>query len=154
MRTSKASEVFNLLKGNWNFTRTIPGAGVAKGRANFIASNMDNDSSLIYREEGKFEYGGSTVPVYREYMYQLAGVDLSVYFFNNGKQGDLFHTLKFDEDKESSEIWQATAFHPCGQDTYDTKYIFYTNDKEFEIQHVVKGPNKDYVSKTTFERSF
>ena len=153
MRTSR---IFNQLEGNWVFTRIIHGPEIraqVTGNAKFIRDSIDNNPSLFYREEGELTTNNLTTPIYKEYLYLLSKTNISVYFSNNKEQGNLYHTLEFQDAEKNIETWKATAFHLCGQDSYNTEYIFQNKEEKFKIIHTVKGPNKNYTSDTTFERS-
>ena len=80
---------------------------------------------------------------------------LTVYFVNEKSQlGSLFHTIHFQPRENSSTGWLANGEHLCSQDHYSTSYFFALNGvnlSEFEITYTVKGPAKDYVSKTVFQ---
>lgn len=153
MHTTK---IFDLLKGNWYFTRTIKGkpwSGRIIGEASFTAGDTGKNLSLLYRENGELITDNLTLQVYKEYIYIYKDSKIEIYFYHNGKQGDLFHIIKFEDTKESAYPWQAKASHLCGSDNYDTKYIFHNNKEKFEIKHTVKGVRKDYISNTVFKRS-
>lgn len=64
--------------------------------------------------------------------------------------------MKSDDGKVSGGGgWVARAYHPCGKDHYQAKYRFAFAGlylKEMEIEFVVTGPNKDYISTTTLRR--
>ncbi|WP_053332597.1 DUF6314 family protein [Candidatus Jidaibacter acanthamoebae] len=153
MHTTK---IFDLLKGNWYFTRVIvgtPWSGRVIGEASFTAGNTGKNLSLLYREDGELITDNLTLQVYKEYIYLYKDSVLEIYFYHNGKQGDLFHIIKFERIRKTIEKWQAMASHICGSDNYDTKYIFHNNKETFEIKHTVKGVKKDYISNTVFKRS-
>lgn len=144
------SEIFSLLEGKWHFNRTIPSMGRVVGQARFAADRIDAQPVLWYREKGKLDYQGASFAASREYLYLFSATGLAVYFVTAGQQGGLFHFLTFSNSPEFSGIWQASAHHLCGQDTYTTHYLFDCQADTFEIRHIVNGPRKNYVSTTVF----
>ena len=72
-------------------------------------------------------------------MFQL---DFTGGAFNNETEG------------QSNCTARATGSHLCGRDMYEVTYDLYGDGecKSFDCKYVVKGPAKDYVSSTRFER--
>lgn len=82
---------------------------------------------------------------------------ISIYFVkSDGETEDyLYNTLGILEDGEDGTV-TARAEHPCGEDFYVSDYSFCVDGEggleRFEVVHVVKGPAKDYVSRTVHVR--
>ncbi len=123
----------NFFIGNWRFKRTISNPEiVVMGQAVF-----DQDGYM--RETGNYRLCDLNQDCYQSYFYQIDQ--------NN------FYILK--SNKEILHIFDLLDFpnfhhtHQCGKDYYscDFKVI---SDALFEISYIVKGPKKDYTSKTLY----
>ena len=60
-----------------------------------------------------------------------------------------------DEDVKADGRWTAIGDHLCIKDNYSAKYEFEVGKgevKRWVLRNDVKGPAKDYVSETRFER--
>jgi hypothetical protein len=154
-----AGAVFRSLhESKWTFERTItgkPSDGVAHGRAQF---NFSQAQELLYNEQGKLILP-SQIPldITQKYIY-IYDEDkdlMTVYFVDNqNKRGSLFHTISFQSKHSSQNGWIANGEHLCSQDYYSVSYLFVFNAinlSHFQITYSVKGPTKDYVSKTMFQ---
>ena len=88
------------------------------------------------------------------YAYDKCQDLLSVYFVDEKNQRSaLFHTIHFQSKQPSASGWMANGDHLCDQDHYSASYLFVFNGLDlvlFEITYHVKGPAKDYLSKTIF----
>ena len=57
-----------------------------------------------------------------------------------------------------SSALKSTTEHPCEDDFYTSTYMFYLSRspistlEKFEVKHEVKGPAKDYISRTSYTR--
>lgn len=153
-----ADAIFRAFHENkWTFKRILtgkPSDGTAHGQAQFSFSNPEE---LLYKEQGKLILS-SNIPLDITqkylYVYDKSQDNLTVYFVDEKNQrGSIFHTINF-QSKQSSDIgWIATGEHLCSQDHYSAHYLFVFNGinlSRFEITYTVKGPTKDYVSKTIF----
>jgi len=144
-------------ESKWTFERTLtgkPSDGIVHGQAQFHFSNQEE---LLYKEQGKLILS-SQIPldITQKYIYSYDKSKdlLTVYFVDeNNKRTSLFHTIHF-QPRQSSQIgWTANGEHLCNQDYYSVYYLFVFNGinlSRFEITYTVKGPMKDYVSKTIF----
>ena len=147
---SKAQHFFALLKGHWDFYRTLTKHGTAEGVASFKELNTFN---LYYKEEGIWIKPNQTQhQVYRDYIYCYdPGRDkITAYFTDNHKPAALFHELIFTTPW-ADPCLIAEGYHQCKNDHYKAQYIVKDND-QFCLSYIVKGLNKNYVSETTFHR--
>jgi len=142
-----AEKIFFSLEGKWGFTRSTNGFGNMKGHA-FFSPLSGSIPSFSYREEGIFEtsYGGDLL-FYREYLYLLHEGKIDIYFAIHQKKQGLFHTLAFSPHGNSC----SASVHLCGKDLYTPTYTFLDEDN-FTLEHKVKGPQKDLVIQTLFQR--
>jgi hypothetical protein len=154
-----AGAVFRSLhESKWTFDRTLngkPADGNAHGQAEF---KFSQDQELLYKEQGKLILS-SQIPldITQKYIYTYdEDKDLiTVYFVDdNNKRASFFHTISFQPKQSSQNGWIANGKHLCNQDNYSVSYLFRFNGinlSHFEITYEVKGPNKDYISKTIFQ---
>ena len=167
---------FRALQGNWNIERQIKSAistfpsGTFSGTASFQPrvptpdkTGKHFDLEYIYVESGTFTTStGYTMTASRRYVYRYSEAEdtLSIWFVkpeNNLEVDYLFHNLDFVKPEEARKTGAliAKADHLCVEDMYWTEYRLPMKGialREFEIKHTVKGPDKDYVATTRYER--
>ncbi|CAF4122176.1 unnamed protein product [Rotaria sordida] len=154
-----AGAVFRSLhESKWTFERTLkgkPSDGIVHGQAQF---NFSQQNELIYKEQGKLILSSQEIlDITQKYIYIYdENKDLiTVYFVdNNDKCSSIFHTISFQSKQSSNIGWIAYGEHLCNQDHYFISYLFIFNGinlSQFEITYTVKGPAKDYISKTIFQ---
>lgn len=149
-----AYNIFNNLSGTWLITRILQSKkpGLPSGKVTgFAKFNPLDKNTLHYVEQGKFETEqNESFEVKREniYSYEEGSDSISKYNSENGKKGSLLFKLTTNESK-------AEGVHLCGNDRYEVFFHFVgaENFKEFSLTYEVTGPEKDYTSKTIFERS-
>ncbi|CAF3828287.1 unnamed protein product [Adineta steineri] len=153
-----AGAIFRALhESKWSFERILtgkPADGTVHGQAEF---HYSQHHELLYKEQGKLILS-SQIPldITQKYIYVYdEDKDLmTVYFVDDkNKRGSLFHTIHFQS--ASNDGWIASGEHLCSQDHYSVSYLFRLNGinlTKFEITYTVKGPAKDYISKTIFQR--
>lgn len=143
-------QLFSALKGDWLLKRFIRGKGKMEGTAHFKITN-NNHSLLHYSEEGKFTtVAGISLHATREYFYSYNKNIISVFFVENNQVGELFHTLEFKQKKLDFPL-KANALHLCCNDLYSATYEFINYD-QFNLSYVVKGPHKNYMMNTLYQR--
>lgn len=136
--------VFGLLEGAWDLDRLIEGKATMLGTARFTRLDA---GSLKYREEGRIHLpDGQSFDGHREYVFEGIADGFSVYFAETPLR--LFHEIAIV--REGDEL-VGSAGHLCVADQYDSVYRFRA-DGSFVIEHLVKGPRKDYLSRTVFKR--
>jgi cation diffusion facilitator CzcD-associated flavoprotein CzcO len=172
-----AIAAFTGLHGRWRMRRTItsflPGfpSGTLEGTAWFHYRKPTDQryrGEYLYVEEGTLKLAaGVELRANKRYVYRYsertdklsawfvkADDGLSVdYFFNEAD----FGAEKSEGSKEMKEGKQcvATGAHLCEEDMYDSRYEFHFDGARldrFSIKYVVKGPKKDYISETCFQR--
>ncbi len=152
-------------------------SGNFEGKADFtrrLASDPDAEGSkteYAYLEQGKLSTdGGMSFDAQRRYRYNYSEEDdrIDAYFDDSADKG-FFHSQRFlapgEEAREGGmwapwvgearEGWCAMGEHLCAPDTYVAAYWFHFSGihlSEWRVTYKVKGPNKDYVSYTTFTR--
>ncbi|KAK5175386.1 uncharacterized protein LTR77_000525 [Saxophila tyrrhenica] len=159
---------FRAFHGKWNITRKIQSAsstfpsGVLEGTASFhprLPTIDKFDLEYIYVESGTFTTStGFAMNASRRYVYRYteATDSLSVWFVKPDKPLEvdyLFHELQFVKPAEARKAGAciAKADHLCIKDMYTTSYRIPLRGialREFEVTHIVKGPEKDYVATT------
>ena len=167
---------FRALHGDWYISRHIESAiptfpsGTLEGTASFHPRFPTSDKSgksfdleYLYTESGTFTTStGHILTASRRYVYRYSEADdtLSVWFVkpDNDLEVDyLFHKLLFvkPEDARKAGASIAKADHLCVEDMYWTEYRLPIKGialREFDIKHTVKGPGKDYVANTKYQR--
>lgn len=151
-------QIFSLFKGKWNFFRTLSdrstGAslGSVQGKVTFttIKPNV-----VLYKEEGKLTTPlGDKLQTYREYLYQYYAEkdEIEKRHVKNGKDTGSFYLLKFQSDSTTNATAiSAVGEHLCVRDHYSAGYQFVTANT-FSLRYEVRGPEKDYISETTFNK--
>lgn len=171
-----ARAAFRALQGPWNISRRIEStmstypSGALDGIANFYPRLPTSDNSgkcfdleYLYIESGTFTLAnGSSMTAKRRYVYRYSESDdkLSIWFVkpeNDLEVDYLFHVLAFETPAEArkASALLAKADHPCNEDMYWTEYTLPMKGialQEFWIKHTVRGPNKDYVATTQYNR--
>lgn len=143
--------VFALMEGAWAVERTIAPGGRFSGTATF---EREGDDRLVYREKGVVDYDNfGRFTGERSYLYILAADHIEVRFHDGTNAGQHFVDLLFPEAPDAGwPIVSARDTHVCRLDNYETSYRFLSPDR-FEITYVVKGPAKDYISQSLFQRT-
>ncbi|MBN8828804.1 MAG: hypothetical protein J0H68_08865 [Sphingobacteriia bacterium] len=141
--------IWNLLKGDWKFIREITNYEKIYGKASFKEISLNQ---LLYKEEGKWFNEGKELNFMREYIYENKVNEILSYFVvTNFEKGKLFHKICL---KQNNSILIAEDIHLCIRDLYKVYYEFYRENKnKFTITYDVKGPYKNFISKTTYERN-
>ena len=136
--------MFEGLLGDWSLEREIPGRGRMKGRARFTL--LDAETAL-YEESGELCLeGGQTLHSRQSYVYEKREDGFAVRFADTR---EIFHVMWF---LASGDDLVAEARHVCVNDLYLSGYTVRA-DGSFEVRHQVRGPQKDYVIRTLYQRS-
>ena len=136
--------MFEGLLGDWSLAREIPGRGRMKGRARFTL--LDAETAL-YEESGELCLeGGQTLHSRQSYVYEKREDGIAVRFADTR---EIFHVMRF---LASGDDLVAVARHVCVNDLYLSGYTVRA-DGSFEVRHQVRGPQKDYVIRTLYQRS-
>jgi hypothetical protein len=173
---SLAWKVFQLIQGSWKISRKIVGTGHLNGFAIFDP-NPNDPNELFYSENGIFVFDdGNSLEASKKYIYRFINNDIYVYFneksspssslsssssedantmsaSNHSINEFLFHKFGMDRVEETKESFELRALHLCADDIYNVIYEFDLNKpQEFKIAYDVKGPKKNYVSQTLFQK--
>jgi hypothetical protein len=136
--------VFDQLEGAWDLDRTIEGKATMVGVAGFARLET---GQLKYREDGRIHLpDGQAFDGHREYVYERSPDGFSVFFAETPLRR--FHDIAIVRE---GDALVGVAGHLCAADQYDSVYRFLA-DGTFVIEHLVKGPRKDYLSRTVFKR--
>ncbi|TKA32850.1 hypothetical protein B0A50_01076 [Salinomyces thailandicus] len=170
-----ARATFRALQGKWNINRRIINenssfSGTLEGQASFhprfpLADSTGKtfDSEHLYIESGTFtSSNGQKMQASRRYVYRYneAEDQLSVWFVKPDADLEtdyLFHNLDFVPPAQSrlQGACVAKADHLCVEAMYWTKYTLPLRGiwlPRFEIEHKVKGPDKEYIMTTQYVR--
>lgn len=108
--------------------------------------NILSPGRALYLEDAQVRLAtGETLAGKQSYLYQRQEAGFDILF---AKTKLLFQSLHF---QRNGDTFTATAVHQCLQDNYSSEYVLRTPGSMF-VRHVVRGPAKDYVSATTFQR--
>lgn len=142
--------IFNILKGAWRFKRVISDNGIVNGVAEFKEAKPE---TLHYREEGEWLNADQIFRISKEYQYcyDAKADKITVYFFEQGQADKIFHEIKLVSLTDKESIAQGSGEHQCEADHYKAQYRFF-NQNKFSLFYQVKGPKKDYISETIFNR--
>jgi len=127
--------------GTWALQRNIQDHldgqhGVLEGRAVFAASEQ---TDLKYEETGTLTLeNGARLEATRHYLWRFAPGVVRVTF----QDGRPFHQFVPSGHAAGTD-------HPCGEDFYTVRYDF-TRWPQWTATWTVKGPRKDYVSRSTY----
>ena len=102
---------------------------------------------MEYSELGTLKLvNGTVLTAKRKYYFSATEKNLEIYFFETPKV--LFQGIEL-KIKGENIIGKAT--HHCGDDFYDSEYVFKANGT-FQIKHKVVGDKKKYLSKTNYRK--
>jgi hypothetical protein len=172
-----AIAAFTGLHGRWRMRRTItsflPGfpSGTLEGTAWFHYRKPTNQRYIgeyLYVEEGTLKLAvGVELRANKRYVYRYSERTdkLSAWFVkaDDGLSVDyFFNEADFGAEKSEGSVEMktgkqcvATGAHLCEEDMYNSRYEFHFDGARldrFSIKYVVKGPRKDYISETWFQR--
>jgi tRNA A64-2'-O-ribosylphosphate transferase len=160
-------------------TSTLPShpSGTVTGSATFTACSLPPSSppTLLYAEEGEFVTAtGLKFTARRKYVYQLIDEGVVVKFFDDekfprakvedgvGKAGEGIGGMFVEMDALVASEGEVEAKnkeqHLCAEDLYAASWRFSKGmaggdgPMWWEVRYDVKGPKKDYVSSTRYER--
>lgn len=126
------------------------------------------DAEMLYHEKGEFQLPSMIkVPFSKKYVWRL-GQDqggqeqISVWFTKPGTEAVdyLFHDVQISQidQGEQQVLVHGQGGHLCIDDFYSTEYVFIVGEghdakvKHWKTVHEVRGPKKDQVLTTRFQR--
>lgn len=159
---------FRALQGKWDLLRSLTSAlpeypsGTFRGTATLLPRKptaADVSAEMLYVEDGELTtLQGFVMRGSRRYVYRLKeGEGISCWFVKaDGLSVDyLFHAISFEEDDQDG--WKAVgSSHLCIEDNYESDYRFHfvgIDVQNWELGYEVKGPRKDYFTKSVFTRT-
>lgn len=155
LRIKKAAgeSVFDWLVGEWVFEREVPGYASVRGEARVMAAA---DGEARYEETAivSLAQGGTRMRATQCYWFRrLAGPvnGIEVRFCDTG---ELFERLEFRERADGG--LEARARFLCADDVYESAFVVgpvEDGEERLRVEHVVRGPRKDYTVRTTYARS-
>ncbi|WP_372425159.1 DUF6314 family protein [Salinarimonas chemoclinalis] len=132
------------LAGDWVIDRVVEGLATLHGSARFAPTRA---GALAYAESGTLTLaGGGRLRAERRYVFRAASGGFDVLFDETPER--LFHSIL---PVPQGDALVGRAAHLCGADTYESTYRF-EPDGGMRIVHRVRGPAKDYVSRTAYRR--
>lgn len=146
-------EIFKNLEGHWSLNREIVDIMAnslthAMGKVVFIKGKEMDSNILNYVETGVLLINESKkINFTKKYIYQLTNDAIHIILDDGVTKGELFQTLIHLGDTCSF----VGTEHICKNDKHNGKYHF-TNEHEFSIEYVVKGPNMNFQIKSIYTR--
>ncbi|KAI4728278.1 hypothetical protein E4T49_03975 [Aureobasidium sp. EXF-10728] len=160
--------IFKSFLGTWKLRRSLTSAlpgfpsGTFTGTATFkpYSDSAFDGSSLLYHETGELVTDlGYKLLANRKYIYRFSPSDdkIAMWFVkepapDGSEEVDyLFHELEFSF---LDQRWIAKGDHLCEKDMYWALHDFRLDDnmKRWGLRYKVKGPQKDYLSDSAYER--
>ena len=145
-------KIFGLMKGCWKVSRKIQEPQknwvTGEGKARFEAISND-PKVLLYKEELQILTNSEKFDVSKEYVFRYLENKISVFF--KEKPERFFYSLEFQQPSNEVKVITAQAEHLCIKDLYKAQYKFF-DDNKFELIYQVKGPKKNYLMTTIYDR--
>jgi hypothetical protein len=143
MVSTSVMDLQSWLTGDWRIDRSVRHAdgqfSMFAGSATF--SNRA-DGALDYCESGVHRVRDQELPAEQRYVYGFSEPGVAEVRFGDGR---FFHTMRLSSRP-------ATALHVCGDDHYSGTFRT-VGEAAWEAIWDVRGPSKQYVSTTLFERA-
>ncbi|WP_425428307.1 DUF6314 family protein [Bosea psychrotolerans] len=134
------------LAGKWLLSRHISPGGRMEGFAEF--ARTEGGVWLRYHEQGELVLdSGRRLRATRSFLFRALNDGFSVHF--DDERASLFQEVYMTQ-VEALLIGEAN--HQCLEDRYSSVYEF-SQGGTFSILHTVRGPRKDYTSRTSFRRA-
>lgn len=139
--------IFSLgsLSGVWLLRRSVDNGATMTGKATFL---LRGDGRFDYMENGRLTLAnGQTFDSERRYVFEENSGGFVVWFSETPLR--LFHRVVLRRHRDCPI---GTAVHLCGEDHYDSRYEFSSEDS-FVVRHRVRGPRKGYLMETVYTRN-
>ena len=176
-----SKNVLRAMKGTWNISRKIQSlnisypSGTLSGKATLEERQSTDpayESEYLYTENGDYvTEQGFTMKATRQYAYRykIETDEASAWFVKTDGSSEvdyLFHQINispkasqapFSDQTLRDESMTAEGHHLCIKDDYNAAYAFDFRDlvlQKWTVRYDVKGPEKDYVSETTYIKAF
>ena len=136
-------DVLTPFEGDWRLTRVVDdNAGGEAMRFGGLASLSWDGVGLTYAEEGRWTVGSyAGLAASRTYLWRAEGATIAVLF----EDGRPFHRF------QPVSTGRAESSHDCPPDLYAATYDF-ALPADWALQWRVRGPRKDYLSRTEYRR--
>jgi tRNA A64-2'-O-ribosylphosphate transferase len=159
--------------GDWDFQRTLidrnaqvsnlmQGYTEVAGKATFTQlHSVEKGEGVHLQETGRMNSSSQPIEVRRDWIWKIDASQPSLKIYFTDPPDSLYQEIKLEEDQVAKMtgklILIGKALHPCIDDLYDSEYSFFLEQPsniptKFIIKHTVKGPKKDYVSDTEYNR--
>ena len=127
--------------GDWLISRNIEDKlnqrnFILNGKAIFIKK----DSLFYYKETGIIKSDDFESRAHQDYTWIIKQYGWKINF----SDGSHFHDLELENTKQE-------VYHHCGNDIYKGEFTL-NLPKEYEVIWNVSGPNKNYISHTSYNR--
>jgi hypothetical protein len=147
VKAAKGASVFDWLLGPWTFSREIPGYASVRGEASVTP---EGENGARYEETATVSLvRGGTLQAKQCYLYRRLGLAVNGFEVRFCETGELFERLEFRE--EAGGGLRAQARFLCGDDVYESEYAVDAAGRLL-VEHVVRGPRKDYRVRTIYSR--
>ena len=149
-----AQDIFKYFCGKWTITRHLNNlahpylSASAKGKVIIKENSLDSNN---YSEKVDITFlNGNKTTGSQEYIFKLIDNRISQYRFiqRGSDEIEKMYDLNFVTNKERL---LACSKYKCGKDLYQVEYSI-NEQNNFSIKYIVSGPNKNYITQTSFIR--
>ncbi len=142
-----SGQVFDLLLGAWTFVREVSSQATMVGRSTIA---LLEEGTALYQEAAQVTLAnGQTLNGQQRYLYRRSPHPANGFDILFDRTQQLFQSLQFSPSGNGRLA--ARASHLCKADSYFSEYALVGEDR-FHVRHTVRGPQKDYVVRTTYLR--
>jgi Family of unknown function (DUF6314) len=146
VKVDAAASVFDWLQGTWAFVRQIPGYASVRGEARIAPAG---GHAARYEETALVTLArGGTLRATQCYLHRrlpLPANGIEVRFCDTG---EVFERLEFRPRGDGA--LEARARFVCAADVYESTFVI--RAERLHVDHVVRGPKKNYRVETVYRR--
>ncbi|HUB18984.1 MAG TPA: DUF6314 family protein [Acidobacteriaceae bacterium] len=146
MNVDAAGSVFEWLQGEWAFVREVPGYASVRGEARIAPAGDDaaryEETALVTLARGG-KLRAKQCYLHRRLPRPANGIEVRFC-----ETGELFERLEFRARRDGA--LEARARYVCAEDVYESAFV--VRGEQLQVEHVVRGPKKDYRVATTYRR--
>ncbi|MFP5226585.1 MAG: DUF6314 family protein [Acidobacteriota bacterium] len=140
------ASVFDWLQGDWAFIREIPGYASVRGEAIIAPAG---DDAARYQETAQVTLvQGGTLRATQCYLHRRLQPPANGIEVRFCETGELFELLEFHALSDGA--LEARAQYVCAADVYES--VFTVRGERLQVEHIVRGPKKNYRAVTTYRR--
>lgn len=147
MAKDAAVDIFDWLMGGWSFVREIPGYASVRGEARVMPVT---EGEARYNETAVVSLAqGGTLRATQCYLFRRLTPKANGIEVRFCDTGELFERLEFVAVEDNR--LEARAGFLCAADSYESVFAVDVTAR-LHVEHVVRGPRKDYRVQTVYSR--